>query len=87
MMDRYGKAVVEERVKPRHLAEVARYLRMEYGPGTGPGYLLAESADGSRRKAQGRTSTLARVGAALAAAFAALMPGQRASEKGAEPTR
>ena len=49
MMDRYGRAVVEERTQPRHLAELRHYLRMEYGLGTEPGFLLREAAEGARR--------------------------------------
>ncbi len=49
MMDRYGSAVVEERTQPRNLAELRNYLRMEYGLGTEPGFLLREAADGARR--------------------------------------
>ena len=44
MMNRYGKAVVEERTQPRNLAELRNYLRMEYGLGTEPGVLLREAA-------------------------------------------
>ena len=47
MMEAYGRAVVEERVTPRHLRELAAYLRWEYGPGTGPGFILAEMANGA----------------------------------------
>lgn len=69
MNTEYGKAVVQERTKPQHLAELARYLRMEYGPGTGPGYFFAEMADGARtRKAEktnGVVNALRRVVRAL----------------------
>lgn len=56
MQAEYGKAVVEQRTKPQHLAELARYLRMEYGPGTGPGYFFAELADGARGRKAKRTN-------------------------------
>ena len=49
MTDRYGRAVVEERTQPRNLAELRHYLRMEYGLGTEPGFLLREAAEGARR--------------------------------------
>jgi hypothetical protein len=49
MMDRYGSAVVEERTQPQNLAELRSYLRMEYGLGIAPGFLLREVADGARR--------------------------------------
>lgn len=48
----YGRAVVEERIRPRHLAELAEYLRHEYGPATGPGFVLAALADGTAPKAR-----------------------------------
>ncbi len=50
MQELYGKAVVEERTRPQHLAELSKYLHMEYGPGTGLGYLLAEMANGARTR-------------------------------------
>ena len=56
MMELYGKAVVEERLKPRHLAELAAYVRMEYGPGVGPAFLLADTANGAGRKPWRRRS-------------------------------
>lgn len=87
-MDRYGRAVVEERLKPQHLAEVARYLRMEYGPGTEPGHLLASLADGSRPRSRGAPRLLRRMAGALAGALRALMPNaSRAEQRRAEPTR
>ncbi len=59
MQAEYGRAVVRERTNPKQLAELARYLRMEYGPGTGPGYFFAELADGARtRKAEGTNGVL-----------------------------
>ncbi len=58
MQQEYGKAVVEERTRPQHLAELARYVRLEYGPGTGPGYFLAEMADGARRSRKRGRGTL-----------------------------
>lgn len=48
MFEAYGKAVIDERTKPRRQAELATYLRQEYGSGTEPGWLLAE-ANGARR--------------------------------------
>lgn len=51
MWDKYGTAVVQERVNPRNLARLAEYARLEHGPGTELGYLLAELGNGrpSRR--------------------------------------
>ncbi len=59
MLYEYGKAVVKERTNPRELAELSKYLRMEYGEGTGPGYILAGMADGGRlrRPKEGLPST------------------------------
>ncbi len=51
MMDyRYGKAVDEERTQPRNLAELRHYLRMEYGLGTEPGFLMREAARPPRHR-------------------------------------
>ncbi len=49
----YGKAVVKERTNPQQYAELSRYLRMEYGPGTGPGYFLRELANGESPSRKG----------------------------------
>lgn len=56
MQAEYGKAVVRERTNSRQLAELTRYLRTEYGPGTGPGYFFAELADGARTRKARRTN-------------------------------
>ena len=78
MYGAYGRAVVEERVKPRHLVELAEYLRREYGPATGPGYVLAELANGSAPKPhKGR--------AALVKAVRALVPGKGTGRKAKAP--
>jgi len=82
MYGAYGRAVVEERVKPRHLVELAEYLRREYGPATGPGYVLAELANGSAPKPhKGR--------AALVKAVRALVPrnGNRRKAKAPQSVR
>jgi hypothetical protein len=47
MMEVYGRAVIEERLQPRQFAEIAAYVRREYGPGVGPGFLLAGIANGA----------------------------------------
>lgn len=52
MQQLYGWAVVEERIKPRHLAELAGYVRHEYGLATGPGLVLAALANGTAPKAR-----------------------------------
>src|SRR6266571_974507 len=46
MMAMYGRAVIEERMKPRRFAEIAAYVRQEYGPGDGPD--LGEGGQGDR---------------------------------------
>lgn len=73
MWERYGKAVVEERTNPRHLAEIARYLQWEHGPGTGPAYLLAELADGRRRSRRRPGAALGRAVRAVAVAMISLV--------------
>ncbi len=50
----YGRALVEERQIPRRHAELAAYVRQEYGSGIGPGFLLAEAANGVARKPRKR---------------------------------
>ncbi len=89
MLQKYGQAVVEERTKPQHLAELARYLRMEYGPGTEPGYILAEMADRARRSRRRRKRTLRRVVTALSKAMRALVTNNGTKEKtrSTDPTR
>jgi hypothetical protein len=39
------QGVAEERTQPRNLAELRHYLRMEYGLGTEPGFLLRDVAE------------------------------------------
>ncbi|MFQ6012570.1 MAG: hypothetical protein ACE5LS_02875 [Thermoplasmata archaeon] len=81
MMDRYGRAVVEERTQPQNLAELRNYLRMEFGLGTEPGYLLKrEAAERARRPPNG-------VRRALTRAFRALVKvvGAQSSSNGRRP--
>ncbi len=54
MLDRYGRAVVEERTRPQGLNELARYLRMEYGLGTEPAAFMAEVARTQPSRKEGR---------------------------------
>jgi hypothetical protein len=49
MMEAYGRAMIEDRLKPRQFAELAAYVHGEYGPRAGPGFLIAEAANGSAR--------------------------------------
>lgn len=88
-MQEYGKAVVEERTRPQHLAELSRYLRMEYGPSTGPGYVFAEMANGARKSRKRGKRAARRVLKTLSRAARALVPnnGKRQKAKVAEPTR
>lgn len=72
MLDRYGRAVVEERTKPQGLTELARYLRMEYGPGTEPAAFMAEAARTQPSRKEGRI--LGRAIRALGRAARALIP-------------
>ncbi|MFQ5837883.1 MAG: hypothetical protein ACE5HJ_03780 [Thermoplasmata archaeon] len=89
MQHEYGKAVIRERTRPRHLAELANYLRMEYGPATGPGYFMAEMANGSRRPRRRRRGVLKRALRALSGAVRTSVPGnnKRPRSKSPEPTR
>ena len=72
MYEAFGRAVVEERARPRQLQDLAAYLRWEYGAGTEPGFVLAELANGGRppRRPPGEGGVLH----ALAKAIRALVP-------------
>lgn len=73
MWERYGTAVVEERVTPRNLAAIAEYARTEYGPGTGFGYFLAHLEDG--QSSDGRDPRRIRgIVRAVAAAIRSFVP-------------
>ena len=76
MMAMYGSAVIEERMKPRRFAEIAAYVRQEYGPGVGPEFLFAQAASGAAAK-QRRRREPGSVGMfrTLAKAVKALVPG------------
>ncbi len=88
MMHGYGRAVVEERTQPRNLAELRHYLRMEYGLGTEPGFLLRgvnEGAPRSRNRIRQAVSRMVRVMARVLGAQAA-SNGRRPGGGAAEPT-
>ncbi len=90
MMNLYGQAVVEERLKPRRLAELAGYVRMEYGPATGPGFLLAAMANGADGKpGRRRSPTSIGVLGTLIKAMKGLVAGNGAGRKAnaLDPTR
>ena len=88
MMEMYGKAVIDERLKPRHLAEIAGYVRREYGLGTGPGFLLAAMDDRDAQKPR-RDRPVDALLRALAKAMKAIVPGNGNGRKAktVEPTR
>ncbi|MCI4371941.1 MAG: hypothetical protein L3J78_04760 [Thermoplasmata archaeon] len=46
MMQGYASTLFAEGVRSRRHAEIAAYVRHEYGAGTGPEFLLAEVANG-----------------------------------------
>ncbi len=85
MQQEYGKAVVYDKTHPRHLAELSRYLRMEYGPGTEPYYLLAELADGARRPRKRGKRASKGVLNALLKAVRALLPNNGRKPKAGTP--
>lgn len=88
MAEAYGRAVIEERLKPRQFAEIAAYVRREYGPGIGPGFLLAEVANGAAGKPRKRPGATAdRVIHAIAKAVKSLVPGNGREGKTSNPTR
>ena len=88
MAEAYGRAVMEERLRPRRHAELAAYVRHEYGSGTGPGFLLAEIANGGawgppkRRGIAGR-----RFLAGIAKALKAFVVGNSRKAEMPEPAR
>jgi hypothetical protein len=72
----YGTAVIEERLKPRRHAELAAYVRREYGPYVGPEFLLAEIANGGAWGPRGRRrAELSGVLTSLAKAMKVLIVG------------
>ena len=84
----YGKAVVEGRRNPGNLAEIAAYVRREYGPGIGPGFLLAEIANGTAGKPRKRPGATAdRVIRAISRALKAIVPGNGRERKASNPAR
>ncbi len=88
MMDRYGTAVVEERTQPQNLAELRHYLRMEYGLGTEPGFLLREVGAGAARPRHRIRRAVSRMVRAVTRAMRAQATGngRRPGGGAAEPT-
>ena len=91
MMPGYGRAVVEDRLTPQRFAEIAAFVRSEYGRGIGPGFLVANALNGAaarkpRRRTQGSFTRGLR---ALAHAIRSLVAGGRTvrEEKASNPTR
>ncbi len=89
MMDGYGRAVVEERTQPQNLADLRHYLRMEYGLGTEPGFLLREATDGARRPRNRISRVFSRVVRVLGRVMGAQAAsnGRRPGGGATEPTR
>ena len=56
-----AQGVAEERTQPRNLAELRHYLRMEYGLGTEPGFLLREAAEANPRPRNRISRTISRM--------------------------
>ena len=85
MMAAYGRAVIEDRLKPRQFAEIAAYVRREYGPGIGPGFLLEAAANGAAEKPRGLIAKdLLR---AFARTVKSLVPGNGREGKISSPTK
>ena len=89
MAEAYGRALIEERMKPRRHAEIAAYVRHEYGRGTGPEFLLAQVANaGVSGPPRRRFTESVAVFNALARTLRALVVGNRNRHgKVADPTR
>ena len=71
MYDKIGAAEHRARIEPQNLAELRNYLRMEFGLGTEPGFLLREATEGARRPRGRVRKTLRKVVHALAKAMGA----------------
>ena len=82
-----AQGVAEERTQPRNLAELRHYLRMEYGLGTEPGFLLRERDGEARRPRHRIRRAISRVVRVLARVGAeATGNGRRPGGGAAEPT-
>ena len=75
MIAMYGRAVIEERMKPRQFAEIAAYVRQEYGPGVGPEFLFAQASGAPAKQRRRREAGSVGVFHTLAKAVKALVPG------------
>ncbi len=91
MMEAYGRAVIEERLNPRQFAEIASFVRLEYGRKIGPGFLLADAwnaaaAGKPRKRRQGSMTSVLRT---LVRAVRSLVAGDRnvRKAKALNPTR
>ncbi len=90
MMEMYGRAIVEERLRPQRFAEIAAYVRSEYGPGIGPEFLFADMAAGAAGKPRKqREPASAGVFRTLARAMKAIVSGtgNGRKTKASTPTR
>ena len=86
MMAMYGRAVIEERMKPRRFAEIAAYVRQEYGPGVGPEFLFAQASGAPAKQRRPREAGFVGMFRTLAKAVKALVPGTGNARKGRAQT-
>ncbi len=75
MMAMYGRALIEERMKPRRFAEIAAYVRQEYGPGVGPEFLFAQASGAPAKQRRRREAGSVGMFRTLAKAVKAIVPG------------
>ena len=87
MATAYGTAVMEERLRPRRHAELAAYVRSEYGPRIGAGFLLAEANGGVTRPPRRRRASGPGILAGLAKAMKALVAGNGRRAEISDPAR
>jgi hypothetical protein len=87
MAEAYGRALMEERLRPRRHAELAAYVRREYGPNIGPGFLLAEANGGATGPPRPRRSRGPGLLAGIAKAMKALVAGNGRRAKIPDPAR
>ena len=81
MMNVYGLAATNRWAESRD-TELARYVRQEYGPGVGTGFLYAAAAAGASRTRGRRSRTLAEGLRSVTRAFRARLLGKGRAARG-----
>ena len=89
MMQAYGSVLVAQRMTSQRHAEIAAYVRNEYGRGTGPEFLFAQIANGAGRRPRRRPEDPFAVFRTWAKAMKAFVGGNGGDRKAtnADPAR